>query len=439
MSLSGDPAASAAKCGDCHADLYAEYASSVHGEALVRGASRDVPACTDCHRAHDTGDPRTAGYHLDIPFMCGNCHANEAIVGRYGLSTDVVKTYLSDFHGATVSIYRQQGSVARTPGGPVVVCTDCHGTHDIRSMSALGTAEIKAMLLDKCRECHANASADFPDAWLPHYSPGPSQARALFVVDWAYRVLLPLMLLGMLMQVVLHARHHVFRAAGSTRSGREVGVAAGATAGRIRRFATGRIVEHLVLILLVVLLAATGLAQKFHEAGASQWLFATLGGVDVVRLVHRWAGAALVVLLLVHVAVAIFGVTVRGWDVSMIATPQDLRDAVQDTRYGLGLETRPAERGRYDYKEKFTYWLVLIGVAIMALTGLVLWYPVAAARWLPAEAIPLAASLHRHQALVVFLLSVAWHVYDAIFSPDEFPLDASIFTGYATRARSRSK
>ena len=91
------------------------YASSVHGEALVNAKNQDVPICIDCHRAHDTGDPRTVDYRNDIPFMCGNCHANEAMAGKYGLSTDVVKTYLSDFHGSTVSIYREQAAGAGQP------------------------------------------------------------------------------------------------------------------------------------------------------------------------------------------------------------------------------------------------------------------------------------------------------------------------------------
>jgi hypothetical protein len=62
---------------------------------------------------------------------------------------------------------------------------------------------------------------------------------------------------------------------------------------------------------------------------------------------------------------------------------------------------------------------------------------VTAASYLPGEAIVLAAMMHSHQALVVLLLAVGWHIYDAIFSPDAFPLDASIFTGYTTQARAR--
>ena len=71
----------------------------------------------------------------------------------------------------------------------------------------------------------------------------------------------------------------------------------------------------------------------------------------------------------------------------------------------------------------------------MFVTGLVLWFPVVAARFLPGEAIALAASMHSHQALVVVLLVCAWHVYNVTLSPEAFPLDTSIFTGHTRRAR----
>ena len=430
-SLSQDRTASAAKCGGCHAKLYASYASSVHGDALVNAKNQDVPICIDCHRAHDTGDPRTVGYRHDIPFMCGNCHANEAMARKYGLSPDVVKTYLSDFHGSAVSIYREQAAGSGEPTRPIAVCTDCHGTHDIKSISALGPGAIKGLLLRKCRQCHEDASVAFPDAWLSHYTPSLSRTPVLFLVDRSYMVLLPLMLLGMLLHVVLHARRHVV---GRTAAAKPDGDAA---VSRTRRFPVARIVEHLVLMVLIAVLAATGLAQKLHHVAASQWLFSLIGGVESARRIHHYAGAALAVLLLLHVAIAVFGVTVRGWRLSMFISRQDLLDAAQDARYGLGLAARPADRDWYDYKEKFTYWLVLTGVLVMVLSGIILWFPVTAASHLPGEAIVLAATMHTYQALVVLLLAVGWHIYDAIFSPDAFPLDASIFTGYTTQARTR--
>jgi cytochrome b subunit of formate dehydrogenase len=431
-SLRSDRARSAAKCGECHPKLYAVYATSVHGDALVNSNNQDVPICTDCHRAHDIGDPLTADYRDDIPFMCANCHARKAIAGKYGLTTDVVKTYLSDFHGSAISMYRDQDDGAYRPQKPIAVCTDCHGTHDIRSMSSMGSAEIKAMLLGKCRQCHEGASADFPDAWLSHYTASMSTAPVLFIVSRAYAIVLPLIIAGILLQVLLHARRYAAGHAYVVSSAE--GPGAGGDVVRIRRFPPARIVEHLLLIVLFVVLASTGLAQEFHHLEVSQWLFAKLGGVDMARRVHHCAGLAFAAMLLLHVVIAVWGVTARGWPPSMLVSRQDVLDAIQDVRYALGVASKPADRGRYGYKEKFTYWLVLMGGLIMVLTGFILWFPVIAVRFLPGEAIPVAAVVHSQQALVVLLLASAWHVYDSIFSPDVFPLDTSIFTGYTSRA-----
>ncbi len=89
-------------------------------------------------------------------------------------------------------------------------------------------------------------------------------------------------------------------------------------------------------------------------------------------------------------------------------------------------------KGRID--ERWSDWLDGLAIAHTeedetVLTGIILWFPVSAARYLPGEAIALAASMHYHQALVVLLLAAGWHIYDAIFSPDVFPLDTTIFTG----------
>jgi len=204
---------------------------------------------------------------------------------------------------------------------------------------------------------------------------------------------------------------------------------------RIRRFSTGRIVEHLVLIAAFVVLATTGLSQKFHYLDVSRWLIINLGGIDAVRLVHRYAGVAFALLAAEHILTAVVGVGLLRWQPSMVVTKKDFLDAAHNVKYYIGLKTSPALCDRYDYKEKFAYWLVLTGGIIMTLTGLALWFPTTVVRFLPGEAVPLAKALHSNEALLIFLLIVVWHKYDSIFSPDVFPLDTSIFTGYISRER----
>jgi formate dehydrogenase subunit gamma len=209
------------------------------------------------------------------------------------------------------------------------------------------------------------------------------------------------------------------------------------TAGEeyVRRFHPARIVEHWVHVLFFVTLVSTGLSQRFYMFDISQWFIMLLGGIDNVRIVHRVAGILLSLAIVIHIAVAVRGVVYKKWKLTMVITRKDVADAIHTIRYYLGLEIAPAEEGRYTYKQKFEYWAILTGVLIMMVTGFILWFPVMITKVMPGEIIPAAKVLHANEALVVFLIIAVWHVYNAIFSPEVFPLDTSIFTGRLSKER----
>lgn len=194
----------AQKCRKCHAGVYEIYANSVHGKALFDEHNQDVPVCIDCHTAHDIKNPLTLDYRERIPDMCSNCHANEAVVSKYGLSTDVVRTYLSDFHGVTLNFYRKQREEFNKPARQIAVCTDCHGTHNIISTRSTDPARVKANLVRRCRQCHKDAAKNFPDAWLSHYEPTLANAPLVFIVTLIYKIFTPIMAIGIILQIILH-------------------------------------------------------------------------------------------------------------------------------------------------------------------------------------------------------------------------------------------
>jgi cytochrome b subunit of formate dehydrogenase len=136
-----------------------------------------------------------------------------------------------------------------------------------------------------------------------------------------------------------------------------------------------------------------------------------------------------------HIVTAAVGIILRRWQPSMVINKNDFMDAIHNIRYYLGIESSPAPCDRYTYKQKFEYWGILTGGLMMIVTGLILWFPVLVTRFLPGELIPAAKALHSNEALVIVLLIAVWHIYNAIFSPEVFPLDTSIFTGYISRER----
>ena len=139
--------------------------------------------CIDCHTAHDIDNPLTLEWHERIPQMCGNCHANPEIARKYGLSTEVLKAYLSDFHGVTLGLYKKQREALYKPARPIAVCTDCHGTHNINSTVSTDPANVKANLVKRCQKCHKDANENFPNAWLSHYKPSLSKFPLIFIVS----------------------------------------------------------------------------------------------------------------------------------------------------------------------------------------------------------------------------------------------------------------
>ena len=191
------------KCAECHRQVYLAYAKSVHGGALLNENNRDVAICTDCHSSHSMQSTSSNDFHDEIPDKCSNCHSNPAVMGKYGLSTEVVKTYLSDFHGMTLSLYRKETWRHYGPPPAMAVCTDCHGTHDIARVSGADMRQMKIKLLKRCSSCHPGASENFPDAWLSHYRPSFTIAPMVFITEQFYRIMLPITIVGILFLVLL--------------------------------------------------------------------------------------------------------------------------------------------------------------------------------------------------------------------------------------------
>jgi nitrate/TMAO reductase-like tetraheme cytochrome c subunit len=188
-------------CARCHAGVQATYAKSVHGRALFEESNADVPVCTDCHHSHDVGGPREPGWRLKSPEICANCHTNERLMKKYGISTDVMSTYLADFHGMTASL---QSSENINSGVVTALCIDCHGVHDITKITSKASPAMKANLVKVCQRCHPGATENFSSAWMSHYEPTFKRAPLVYSVKVFYSILIPFMIGGLLLQILLH-------------------------------------------------------------------------------------------------------------------------------------------------------------------------------------------------------------------------------------------
>jgi formate dehydrogenase subunit gamma len=195
--------------------------------------------------------------------------------------------------------------------------------------------------------------------------------------------------------------------------------------------------EHFAVMVIFAVLALTGFPQKFFDHRWAQVLVGWLGGVDAARWMHRAAGLMFAALVAAHAGRLVVQLIRGRVALSMVPTKQDFRDAIQTLRYYFGLTDRQMRFDRFDYRQKFEYWGLLLGSTIVVGTGLVLLFPILATRVLPGQVVPAAYLAHSQEGLMAFLVVIVWHVYNAHLSPDVFPFDASIFTGRIPLSRMR--
>jgi hypothetical protein len=191
-------------CARCHSGIYDQYQTSIHGSALLGEGNADVPTCINCHGVHNIQDPTTNNFRLNSPELCSNCHTDPEIMDKYGISTNVLSSYVSDFHGTTIMFDQQTPDQAADKP----VCYDCHGVHNIQSVDnpEYGLA-MKQNLLTTCQKCHPSASANFPDAWMNHYIPSPEHNPIVYYVQLFYKFFIP----GVLGPMVIYVLSDIVR------------------------------------------------------------------------------------------------------------------------------------------------------------------------------------------------------------------------------------
>lgn len=179
------------------------------------------------------------------------------------------------------------------------------------------------------------------------------------------------------------------------------------------RFSKSDRVQHVVMLTSFLVLTVTGLPQKFIYLNDRRLddLIDLLGGIETVRLVHRYAATALMLVTVFHLLAVAHRVLVRRVSLSMLPRFQDVLDALQTVRYNLGLAGQRPRLDRYTWEEKVEYWSLIWGTIVMIATGFMLWNPVATARFLPGQFIPAAQVVHGGEALLAILAVLVWHFY----------------------------
>ena len=180
---------------------------------------------------------------------------------------------------------------------------------------------------------------------------------------------------------------------------------------KITRFSIIQRIEHWLLFASFTTLALTGLPQKYSQVGVSEFMIAFMGGIEVVRTIHRIAATIFLLESVYHLVVIGYKLIVTRMKATMLPGMSDVSEAIQSLLYNVGIRKELPKAGRYNFAEKLEYWAMVWGLLMMGLTGFILWNPIISTQVLPGEFIPAAKSAHGNEAVLAVLAILIWHFY----------------------------
>jgi len=97
------------------------------------------------------------------------------------------------------------------------------------------------------------------------------------------------------------------------------------------------------------------------------------------------------------------------------------------------------EFDRFTYWEKFDYWAVFWGMAIIGSSGFLLWFSSFFGRRVPGWMFNIALVIHSEEALLAVWFIFAIHFFNSHLRPEKFPIDLVIFTGRVSEEELRAE
>ena len=204
--------------------------------------------------------------------------------------------------------------------------------------------------------------------------------------------------------------------------------------GEIRMLPMERL-QHILLAISFIVLAWSGFALKYPDEWWARPLLMWETTRTVRGVIHRIAGVVFMAVTVLHMLTLIFSRTLRHHWTEMFPRLQDVREAVVNFLYLMGLVKRKPVISSHSYIEKMEYWAVVWGAVVMILTGCLLWGNNIALRYMPKSWLDIFNSIHFYEALLATLAIVVWHFYFVIFDPEVYPMDTAWLTGKSIRKR----
>ncbi|HCE6121141.1 TPA: formate dehydrogenase subunit gamma [Pseudomonas aeruginosa] len=169
----------------------------------------------------------------------------------------------------------------------------------------------------------------------------------------------------------------------------------------IQRYNANERSNHWAVAILFFMAGLSGLAL-FHPA--LFWLTNLFGGGPWTRILHPFLGLAMFVFFLGLVVRFAHHNRVQKSDIQWL---KQWRDVVSNREENL------PEVGRYNAGQKLLFWVLLLSMLTLLVTGIVIWRQYFSA-WFGIEAIRLSALLRAFAAFVL-IASIIVHIYAGIW------------------------
>jgi cytochrome b subunit of formate dehydrogenase/uncharacterized protein with PIN domain len=399
----------AATCAKCHRGIYELFTASVHSPT-AKPAGKVKPVCSECHSAHSIERTDLADFRLHIMDQCGRCH--QAITA----------SYFETFHG----------KVSKLGYLKTAKCYDCHGAHDILPVTDPRSRLSRNHIVKTCAKCHTGSHRQFA-GYLTHATHhDPNRYPFLFYTFWGMTTLL----IGTL---VVSGAHTLLWLPRSLQYRKELKAhtnGGSETEVYVRRFDTFHRNLHLMVIASFLGLGLTGMILKFSYATWARVIARVLGGFEAAGWIHRCCA----ILTFTYFGLHLWDLfrqkrksgkswrQILGGEDSMLFNRNDWREFIGSLKWFAGRGPRP-QYGHWTYWEKFDYFAVFWGVAVIGGTGLLLWFPEIFTRVLPGWMVNVATTIHSDEALLAVSFIFVVHFFNTHFRPEKFPIDTVIFTG----------
>ena len=392
-------------CAQCHRGIYELFTASVHSPKVTR-SGKPLPVCADCHSAHSIQRTDLSEFRLNIMDQCGRCHQQ------------ITEAYFETFHG----------KVSKLGYLKTAKCYDCHGAHDILPVNDPRSHLSRNNIVATCGKCHTGSHRQFA-GYLTHATHhDPKKYPFLFVTFWGMTTLL----IGTLVVSGVHTALWLPRSFEYRKRNKNGPAEAGTYVRRFRRFHRNL---HLMVVSSFLGLALTGMILKFSYAGWAKFLAHLLGGFEAAGLIHRFCACLTFTYFGLHAydLVKQRRSSGKSWrqfiagEESMLFNRRDWHELLGSLKWFFKRGPRP-EYGRWTYWEKFDYFAVFWGVAVIGGTGLLLWFPEIFTHVFPGWAVNVATTIHSDEALLAVSFIFVVHFFNTHFRPEKFPMDTVIFT-----------